>query len=71
MPIKPFNIDKIIDEFDGTKTAYFTATKTYINPQYPQTIYQNVIESFYNFSPENVNDIELELFNVLEARGLI
>jgi hypothetical protein len=65
--LKPFEILNIVDEYDGTKTAYFKAYKFYMTDANTENIAS--MENFYNFNPTEISDIELKIFEILEQNG--
>jgi len=67
--LKPFEILNIVDEYDGTKTAYFKVNKFYMSDEVTQHI--QTMESYYNFNPSSVENVELKIFELLEKQGWI
>jgi len=67
MTNKPFEILNIVEEYDGTKTAYFKVSRSYTT----DTNLENTttMETFYNFNPNVVVDIELKIFEMLQQNG--
>jgi hypothetical protein len=67
--LKPFEILNIVEEYDGTKTAYFKVSKFYMSNEIKQHI--QTMESYYNFNPTKVENVELKIFELLEKQGWI
>jgi hypothetical protein len=65
--LKPFEILNTVEEYDGTKTVYFKANKSYTT----DTNIENVttMQNFYNFDPNKVVDVERKILELLEQSG--
>jgi hypothetical protein len=67
---KPLEILNTVEEYDGTKTIYFKVTKIYA-AETEEILKKNTMESFYNFNPNEVEDPESKIFELLEQKGWI
>jgi hypothetical protein len=66
--LKPLEILNTVEEYDGTKTIYFKVTKSYIT-DIQEIPNETTMQSFYNFNPNQVEDPESKIFELLKQNG--